>query len=85
MKRATLGVWVGVIDAMMAPDIADNDEHYLPMIDDANHLTRRDCPDQTGYNNFEVQEGRSAGIYVLFLRSEPICLFICSMLQTCMR
>lgn len=45
-------------------------------------LTGRGCPDQTGQNDFGVQEGRMPGFFRLVYRSEAIFLLFRSVLHT---
>lgn len=54
-KRATLNVWLGVISAILSLHIAENKKCYLPVTGDRSVFTSRECLDQTGHNEFEVQ------------------------------
>lgn len=56
-KRVALHVWVAIIGAMLALNIAENKELYLPQTDGRYLLTGSDCSDQTGRNDFEAWDG----------------------------
>lgn len=39
-------------------------------------LAGHDCPDQSGYNDLEIPEGRSPGFFVLNSESKGICILV---------
>lgn len=59
-KRWTaLDVWVGIIGAIMALGTTMNEEMYLPASGGRYFWKGRECPGQSGQNDFEVWEDRS--------------------------
>lgn len=55
---------------------AADEKLYLSVTRRRYRLVDHACPDQTGYNDFKVWEGRSSWYIVLASRSEAICLLL---------
>lgn len=70
-----------MIGTPMALDSAAEKKLYQTVTDGLHLPTDRDCRDQTGHNDFEVQEGRNPGFSVLNFGSETICLIVFSALH----
>lgn len=62
-KRAPLDGSVAITVSVMALSIVGNKKRYLPVSGGRYLLKDRDCPDQTGHDIFEVQKGRSPGVF----------------------
>lgn len=75
-QRAAWDLSVGIIAAMMAFDISENKELYVPVTDDRFLLTGRDCPLHTGCNDFEGRERRHPAAFVLVSDSECINVLV---------
>lgn len=67
-----------MIGASLALSSAYEEEHCPRVTGGSYLLSGRDCPDHTGYNDFEVWEGRSPGFSVLPSASAAICLLGCA-------
>lgn len=76
-RVAALNVWVRIFGAIVALNIAESEEHYLPATGSWYFLTGRDCLGQSWQNNFWVQEGRSPELFLLVSGSKSKCLSVC--------
>lgn len=61
-RHAVLDVWVEMIGTILALDSAGDEKLSLPVSDGRYFLRGRDYLNQTGYNDFEIPEGRSLGL-----------------------
>lgn len=73
---------VTIIGVLRASKISRNDELHLLGNGRWRLPTGRDCLNRTVHKDFEVQDGRSPGIFVLVPRSEGTVLLVCSTLHT---
>lgn len=62
-----------MIGVVMALDSIANEELNLLVAGSRYPLTGRNCPDQTGHIEIEVQKGQSPGLFVQIFRSGVIC------------
>lgn len=85
-RRTSLDIWVGPLEASLGLDIFDGDNLYLSITCGLYLSTTcglylfngQNCPDQTGYNDFEVLEGKSPGFLIVFSGSKEISLLVCA-------
>lgn len=54
IRRAGLNVWLDILGAIMAFDIAENEELYVPVTGSRFLLTGRESSEQTAHNDFKV-------------------------------
>lgn len=66
----------------MALDIAENDEHYLPVTNGRYFLPSRDCLDKIRPRHFELKKARSPGLILQALGCKAIYLLVCSVTHT---
>lgn len=76
-KRTALGVRLGMSGAKMVLDTARDKELYLPVTGGKYFLTGRGCQKHIGLNDFEVQESRSPGCFLVIPEAEPMFLLLC--------
>lgn len=67
---------------MLCMDVFGEKDLYLPVTGGRYLLTDHNCHDQTGHNNFEVQEGKASRFFVLFFGSKAISIFVCQSSHT---
>lgn len=80
-----MDVLVGIICSIMASYISGTDELYQLLFGDRYFLTGTDWPDQTGKNDYEVQEGCIPAFFEPISESEAICILVCLTSLICVR
>lgn len=81
-RQAALDAQLAMLGAIIGLDSAEDEGPYLPMTRGWYHLTSRHCPDQTGHNAFEVQDGMSPAFFRLVSGPKVICVLVCHVLHT---
>lgn len=81
-RRAALHICVRIIGAIIASDIAEKEQHYLPVTGDSCLLTSTNFPDQAGHKHFKAWKSRGVEFFMLNFWSETQCLSIYPLSQT---
>lgn len=75
-RWATIDVWLETRRAMRDLDSAESEKLFLPVTAGQYILTGRDWSEQTGHNDIETRQARSAWFFGLVSRSKGIYLLI---------